>query len=86
MFLGQSGYYEGTFKNGEIEGHGYKVFGISGSSYTGQFLQGEMHGQGLMKKPSGEQHEGSWFQGKKQGTEPCVCTLSLCILCKRTCI
>lgn len=65
--LGDSGYYEGTFENGEIEGHGYKVFGISGATYTGQFHLGLMHGQGLMRRPNGEQYEGCWYEGKRQG-------------------
>lgn len=72
LTLGDSGYYEGSFQHGEIEGHGYKVFGISGASYTGQFHLGEMHGQGLMRHPNGEQYEGSWYQGKKQGTNDFV--------------
>ena len=29
------GYYEGAFENGEIEGQGYRVFGVTGSTYTG---------------------------------------------------
>lgn len=28
-------YYEGSFVDGEICGHGYRVFGGTGSSYTG---------------------------------------------------
>ena len=69
LVFGDDGYYEGTFKDGEIEGHGYKVFGISKSTYTGQFHLGEMHGQGLMRKPNGEQYEGAWHKGKRQGME-----------------
>ena len=38
LLLGDGGYYEGTFVNGEIEGHGYKVFGLSGSTYTGTYM------------------------------------------------
>ena len=67
FFLGDSGYYEGNFCHGEIEGHGYKVFGISKATYTGQFHAGEMHGQGLLRKPDGEQYEGSWVEGKRSG-------------------
>ena len=65
--MGADGYYEGSFKFGEIEGHGYKVFGISGTTYTGQFHRGEMHGQGLMRKTDGEQYEGGWLNGLKSG-------------------
>ena len=67
LFSGDRGYYEGHFVHGEIQGHGYKVFGISGTIYTGQFHRGEMEGQGLMRKLNGEQYEGSWFQNKMQG-------------------
>ncbi len=71
LILGDSGYYEGRFERGEIQGHGYRVFGLSGSTYSGQFHQGEIHGQGLLRKTSGEQYEGSWVFGKKQG-ELCI--------------
>ena len=67
LIMGDNGYYEGTFENGEIEGHGYKVFGISRATYTGQFHLGMMHGQGLMRRPNGEQYEGCWYEGKRQG-------------------
>ena len=67
LIMKDGGYYEGTFEHGEIEGHGYKVFGISRATYTGQFHRGEMHGQGLMRRPSGEQYEGCWKEGKRHG-------------------
>ena len=67
LVLGDGGYYEGTFVNGEIAGHGYRVFGLSGATYSGQFHNGEMHGQGLFRRPDGEQYEGTWNQGKKEG-------------------
>ena len=73
MIIGEGGYYEGQFERGEIQGHGYRVFGLSGSTYSGQFQQGEMHGQGLLRKTSGEQYEGSWVFGKKQGSSCVVC-------------
>lgn len=50
------------------------MFGLSGATYSGQFLQGEMHGQGLLRKTSGEQYEGSWVNGKKEGA--CVCSVA----------
>ena len=52
---------------GEIEGHGYRVYGLSGSTYSGQFHRGELHGQGLLRTASGGQYEGSWVYGKKEG-------------------
>ena len=38
LLMGDGGYYEGTFKNGEIEGEGYRVFGLNGSTYTGTYI------------------------------------------------
>ncbi len=67
LLLGDKGYYEGTFVHGEIEGHGFKVFGVSGATYTGQFHLGELHGQGLMRKPDGELYEGSWSHNSREG-------------------
>jgi len=52
---------------GEIEGHGYRVFGLSGNTYSGQFHRGEMHGQGLLRTATGGQYEGNWMYGKKEG-------------------
>ncbi len=37
LLLGDGGYYEGPFMNGEIEGRGYRVFGLTGSTYTGRY-------------------------------------------------
>ena len=67
LFLGDGGYYEGTFAYGEIEGHGYRVFGLTGATYSGQFHRGEMHGQGILQYPNGELYEGSWAKGRKEG-------------------
>ena len=67
LLLGDGGYYEGAFAYGEIEGHGYRVFGLTGATYSGQFHRGEMHGQGILRYPNGEQYEGSWAKGRKEG-------------------
>ena len=67
LLLGDGGYYEGTFVHGEIEGHGYRVFGLTKATYSGQFHRGEMHGQGILSYPGGEQYEGSWVEGRKEG-------------------
>ena len=45
----------------------HRVFGVSGNIYTGQFLGGELHGQGLLRTPSGEQYEGDFIEGRKEG-------------------
>ena len=67
LFLGDGGYFEGTLAYGEIEGHGYRVFGLTGATYSGQFHRGEMHGQGIFQYPNGEVYEGSWAKGRKEG-------------------
>ena len=72
LLLGDGGYYEGTFAYGEIEGHGYRVFGLSGATYSGQFHRGEMHGQGVLCYPNGEQYEGSWAKGRKEGNDASI--------------
>lgn len=69
LLLGDGGYYEGAFAYGEIEGHGYRVFALSGATYSGQFHRGEMHGQGILRYPNGEQYEGSWAKGRKEGDD-----------------
>lgn len=35
LTLGDNGYYQGSFVHGEIEGHGFRLFGLTGSTYTG---------------------------------------------------
>ena len=35
LVFGDGSYYEGSFVDGEIEGHGFRVFGSTGCSYTG---------------------------------------------------
>jgi hypothetical protein len=67
LYLGDGGYYEGSFIHGEIEGHGYRVFGLTGATYSGQFHNGEMHGQGILCGPDGCQYEGSFVENKKEG-------------------
>ena len=67
LHLGDGGFYEGTFVRGEIEGHGYRVFGISGKSYSGQFRKGEMNGQGLMRWTDGSQYEGNFTDNVMEG-------------------
>ena len=81
MLLGDGGYYEGAFDHGEIEGHGYRVFGLTGAAYSGQFHRGEMHGQGLLQYPSGEQYEGAWAEGRKEGM---ICIMHWNTLCSKS--
>lgn len=67
--FGDGSYYEGNFVRGEIEGHGFRVFGLTGGTYTGQFHEGEMHGEGVFQLPNGTQYEGGWLCNKREGTE-----------------
>ena len=67
LLLGDGGYYEGSFVNGEMSGHGYRVFGLSGASYSGQFRRGEMWGQGLLCCRDGRQYEGEFVANRKEG-------------------
>lgn len=46
LMMEDGSYYEGSFVKGEIEGHGYRVFGNTGSTYTGMdiWLDGWING------------------------------------------
>ena len=46
-----------------------RVFGLSGNIYTGQFRRGEPYGQGLMRSPDGEQFEGDFREGRREGED-----------------
>ena len=46
----QTSSYDGDRKNGRMEGHGKYTF-PSGTIYTGQLLDGEFHGQGVLEYP-----------------------------------
>lgn len=65
--MADGSYYKGTFVNGEIEGHGFRLFALNGSTYSGQFHQGEMNGQGIYKTPQGLHYEGGWQDNKREG-------------------
>lgn len=65
--MNDGSYYNGEFKNGEIEGNGVRYFGLSGNKYTGSFYKGELQGQGIMEYKNGSVYEGSWENNKRQG-------------------
>jgi len=67
LSMADGSYYKGTFVNGEIEGHGFRLFALNGSTYSGQFQQGEMNGQGIYKTPQGLHYEGGWQDNKREG-------------------
>lgn len=60
-------YYEGEFKNGEIDGHGFRFYASSKHSYSGAFHQGEPQGQGVMRYNDGSVYEGEWRRSKREG-------------------
>lgn len=39
----------------------------TGAAYTGTFLKGQPHGQGIMISAGGHVYEGDWYQGQKSG-------------------
>lgn len=53
--------------DGEMSGHGYKFFAASKSKYVGQFVNGEMQGQGVMTYKDGSIYEGQWHRNKRHG-------------------
>lgn len=82
LSFGDGSYYEGEFKDGEIEGKGYRYFSASGNSYEGipsyylwimttyalgDFHEGEFQGQGTMVYANGSRYTGDWVRNKRQG-------------------
>ena len=65
--MGDGSYYEGEFKNGEIDGHGTRFFALTGNTYRGTFHLGEIEGQGLMTYADGSTFEGEWSDNKREG-------------------
>ena len=60
-------YYQGSFRNDEIEGKGFRTYAFSGDNYEGNFLKGEPCGEGVMTYSNGSRYEGSWKSGKYEG-------------------
>ncbi|ESO89935.1 hypothetical protein LOTGIDRAFT_192458 [Lottia gigantea] len=67
LVMKDGSYVEGQFKNGEIDGDGFKYFVTSGAKYSGQFQKGELHGHGVMQYKDGSQFDGQWVFNKRQG-------------------
>ena len=65
--MNDGSYYEGEFKDGEIEGHGFRYYALSKNTYSGKFHLGELHGQGVMKYSDGSVYEGEWRRNRRQG-------------------
>ena len=59
--------YEGDFVNGKFHGDGVYHFYEEQKTYTGQFEDNMMHGQGTMVYADGSKYEGQFREGKKCG-------------------
>lgn len=60
-------FYEGTFRDGQIYGHGFKFWATTGDKYEGEFSHGEMNGHGIMQFGDGSHYEGYWEDNKREG-------------------
>ncbi|CAD7941794.1 unnamed protein product [Amoebophrya sp. A120] len=60
-------YYEGPFRNSQIQGHGTCRW-IDGRWYDGDFVEGYRTGDGLFFAADGNcRYKGSWLKGKRHG-------------------
>ena len=58
--------YEGTFLNGRQHGKGtYRL--PSGFEYSGDWVEGEITGQGTARYPNGSVYEGAFLKGQPEG-------------------
>lgn len=67
LIMADGSFYEGSFKDGEITGHGYRTWAHTKNSYTGQFERGELCGSGVMVYGNGDKYEGGWQNNKREG-------------------
>ena len=60
------GIYEGTFQGGLQHGTGtYKL--PNGYEYSGEWVEGEIKGEGVARFPNGSVYEGNFAKGKPEG-------------------
>jgi hypothetical protein len=59
--------YEGEWKAYKPHGKGTYTCAVDGEVYTGDFLSGERHGQGVCRTASGDEYVGGWRVGLKHG-------------------
>ncbi len=59
--------FKGPLKAGRPEGQGSLVVLHTGRSYTGQWLNGRMHGRGVLRLENGDTYEGEFVDGMMQG-------------------
>ena len=74
LFFGEQLLYRGDFVHGQMTGNGHRVF-MDGSSYSGQFRDGMMHGYGIWTSADGQTvRQGSFHADAFQGDGyVCVC-------------
>ena len=66
IYYNTGDFYEGEFKNGEINGYGFYTW-KNKHTYEGSFLNGKMHGKGIYKWPDGNTYEGEYKNNIKEG-------------------
>ncbi|XP_062513601.1 MORN repeat-containing protein 1-like isoform X2 [Corticium candelabrum] len=74
LIMKDGSYYQGSFRNDEIEGKGFRTYAFSGDNYEGNFLKGEPCGEGVMTYSNGSRYEGSWKSGKYEGHGVLACS------------
>ncbi len=53
-------HYSGCFVNGQRQGQGQLILGDGGGTYTGEFFNNEMHGNGCFTMPGGAEYIGEF--------------------------
>jgi hypothetical protein len=59
--------FKGSLRGGRPHGEGSLVVLHTGWSYTGQWLDGLMHGRGVLRLENGDRYEGDLVEGRMQG-------------------
>eukprot|EP00605_Chrysophyceae_sp_TOSAG23-4_P000385 GSChrysophyteH1.ASY1.ANO1.441.1 assembled CDS len=59
--------YEGQWSNGKECGHGVLMIGDRKVLYTGEWMDGLMHGNGTYNFFNGDRYQGDWREGNRHG-------------------
>ncbi|KAG5497713.1 hypothetical protein JKF63_03979 [Porcisia hertigi] len=59
--------YEGSFKDGRIEGYGVYTYAKTGDVYEGEWKADHKHGHGSYIFANGDRYLGQWYMGQKHG-------------------
>lgn len=62
-----TGWYSGFRATGYIPERRGRIRWEDGSTYSGQWQNGKMHGRGVMKWPDGSSYVGEWNSGRRSG-------------------